>query len=55
MNDLPDELVEGKTSVLCEVYDGQYCGIIVKSEEGYPLTRLQLCQQHFKNKMRKLK
>ena len=39
-NDIRNELHFRNTSVLCEVYDGQFHDIIVKSDEGKPLTRL---------------
>ena len=51
INDIRNDLKEQNTSVLCEVYDGQFHKIIVKSEEGEPLTRLQHGQQAFKNMM----
>ena len=51
INDLRNDLVKRKCQVLCEVYDGQFHSLMVKSETGYPLTRLQLIQQHFKEKM----
>ena len=43
-NDIRNELHSRSTSVLCEVYDRQFHDIIVNSDEGKPLTRLQ----HFK-------
>ena len=49
VDDIRNELHRRKTTVLCEVYDGQFHPIIVKSSEGKPLTRLQLAQQHFKD------
>ena len=48
-NDIRNELHFRNTSVLCEVYDGQFHDIIVNSDEGKPLTRLQHVKQHFKN------
>ena len=51
INDLRNDLVKRNCQVLCEVYDGQFHSLMVKSETGYPLTRLQLIQQHFKEKM----
>ena len=51
INDLRNDLVKRNCKVLCEVYDGQFHSLMVKSETGYPLTRLQLIQQHFKEKM----
>ena len=52
IDDIRDELKEQNSKVLCEVYDGQFHPIIVKSEDGKPLTRLQLSQQYFKDTMR---
>ena len=51
INDLRNDLIKRNCTVLCEVYDGQFHSLMVKSESGYPLTRLQLIQQHFKEKM----
>ena len=51
INDLCNDLITRNCTVLCEVYDGQFHSLMVKSETGYPLTRLQLIQQHFKEKM----
>ena len=51
IKDLRKELHDCNCTVLCEVYDGQFHQIIVKSEDGHPLTRLQLSQNHFKTKM----
>ena len=48
-NNIRNELHSRNTSVLCEVYDGQFHDIIVNSDEGKPLTRLQHAKQHFKN------
>ena len=48
-NDIRNELHSRNTSVLCEVYEGQFHDIIVNSDEGKPLTRLQHAKQHFKN------
>ena len=48
-NDIRNELHSRNTSVLCEVYDGQFHDIIVNSDEGKPLTRLQHAKQHFRN------
>ena len=50
-NDLCNDLITRNCTVLCEVYDGQFHSLMVKSETGYPLTRLQLIHQHFKEKM----
>ena len=47
-NDIRNELHSRNTSVLCEVYDRQFHDIIVNSDEGKPLTRLQHAKQHFK-------
>ena len=47
-NDIRNELHSRNTSVLCKVYDGQFHDIIVNSDEGKPLTRLQHAKQHFK-------
>ena len=47
-NDIRNELHSRNTSVLCEVYDSQFHDIIVNSDEGKPLTRLQNAKQHFK-------
>ena len=51
INDLRNDLIKRNCTVLCEVYDGQFHSLMVKSESGYPLTRLQMIQQHFKEKM----
>ena len=51
INDIRNDLKQQNTGVLCEVYDGQFHQIIVKSEEGEPLTRLQHAQQIFRNMM----
>ena len=48
-NDIRNELYSRNNSVLCEVYDGQFHDIIVNSDEGEPLTRLQHTKQHFKD------
>ena len=50
-NDIRNELHSRKTSVLCEVYDGQFHDIIVNSDDGRPLTRLQHAKEHFKSVM----
>ena len=47
-NNIRNELHSRNTSVLCEVYDRQFHDIIVNSDEGKPLTRLQHAKQHFK-------
>ena len=51
IDDIRDELKDQNSKVLCEVYDGQFHPIIVKSEDGNPLTHLQLSQQYFKDTM----
>ena len=52
INDIRNEFKAQNTSVLCEVYDGQFHQIIVKSEEGEALTRLQHTMELFKETMR---
>ena len=52
INDIRNDLKKQNTGVLCEVYDGQFHPIIVKSEKGEPLTRLQHVCQRFKEVMR---
>ena len=47
VNDIRDELEFNETTVLCEVYDGQFHKLIVESEDGWPLTRLQHAMRHF--------
>ena len=51
LNDIRNELKKVNANVLCEVYDGQFHSIIVKSEDGKPLTRLQHMQNFFKEVM----
>ena len=51
VNDIRNELKTLATTVLCEVYDGQFHSIIVRSEIGEPLTRLQHTWSNFKNMM----
>ena len=51
VNDIRDELKNRKCTILCEVYDGQFHPIIVRSESGEPLTRLQLSHDHFRSVM----
>ena len=51
INDIRDDLYVQNTRVLCEVYDGQFHPIIVKSETGAPLTRLQHNIQFFRSMM----
>ena len=41
MNDICNDLKQRNTSVLCEVYDGQFHKLNVRSESGDPLTRIQ--------------
>ena len=38
---------------MCEVYDGQFHQLIVRSEKGEPLTRLQMMHDHFHSVMKK--
>ena len=52
VNDIRNELHTRKTSVLCEVYDGQFHPIIVRTSTDKPLTRIQLIQYHFKETMK---
>ena len=52
VDDIRNELHKRKTTVLCEVYDGQFHLIIVKTSTGKPLTRIQLAQQHFKDTLK---
>ena len=51
LNDIWNELKKVDAKVLCEVYDGQFHSIIVKSASGKPLTRLQHMQNYFKEVM----
>ena len=53
VNDIRNELKKRNTSVLCEVYDGQFHQLIVRSENSEPLTRLQMMHDHFNSVMRK--
>ena len=53
VNDIRNELQKRNTSVLCEVYDGQFHQLIVRSENSEPLTRLQMMHDHFNSVMRK--
>ena len=41
VNDICNDLKQRNTSVLCEVYDGQFHQLNVWSESGDPLTRIQ--------------
>ena len=52
INDIRFDLKNQNTGVLCEVYDGQFHPIIVKSEKGEPLTRLQHAIQFFRTMMK---
>ena len=52
ISDIRTELKNQNTSVLCEVYDGQFHQIIVRSEDGEPLTRLQHVIDIFKDIMK---
>ena len=51
VNDIRNELKKRNTSVLCEVYDGQFHQLIVRSENSEPLTKLQMLHDHFKEIM----
>ena len=53
VNDIRNELQKWNTSVLCEVYDGQFHQLIVRSENSEPLTRLQMMHDHFNTVMKK--
>ena len=53
VNDIRNELQKWNTSVLCEVYDGQFHQLIVRSENSEPLTRLQMIHDHFNTVMKK--
>ena len=53
VNDIRNELQKCNTSVLCEVYDGQFHQLIVRSENSEPLTRLQMMHDHFNTVMKK--
>ena len=46
-NDIRNELKLRNTSVLCEVYDGQFHDLIVRSDSGQPLTRIQHAKDFF--------
>ena len=46
-NDIRNELKLRNTSVLCEVYDGQFHDLIVRSDSGQPLTRIQHTKDFF--------
>ena len=47
VNDIRDELKFNDTTVLCEVYDGQFHKLIVESEDGWLLMHLQHAMKHF--------
>ena len=47
-NDIRNELKLRNTSVLCEVYDGQFHDLIVRSDSGQPLTRIQNTKDFFR-------
>ena len=47
VNDIRDELEFNDTTVLCEVYDGQFHKLIVESEDGWLLMHLQHATKHF--------
>ena len=51
VNDIRNKLKKVDAKVLCEVYNGQFHSIIVKSASGKPLTRLQHMQNYFKEVM----
>ena len=53
VNDIRNELQKQNMSVLCEVYDGQFHQLIVRSENSEPLTRLQMMHDHFNTVMKK--
>ena len=53
VNDIRNELQKWNISVLCEVYDGQFHQLIVRSENSEPLTRLQMMHDHFNTVMKK--
>ena len=46
-NDIRNELKLRNTSVLCKVYDGQFHDLIVRSDSGQPLTRIQHTKDFF--------
>ena len=52
ISDIRNDLKNQNTSVLCEVYDGQFHQIIVRSEDGKPLTRLQHVIDIFKDTLK---
>ena len=50
-NDIRNELKRRNTSVLCEVYDGQFHDLIVRSDCGKALTRIQNAKDFFRDTM----
>ena len=50
-NDIRNELKLRNTAVLCEVYDGQFHDLIVRSDCGKPLTRIQNAKDFFRETM----
>ena len=52
VNDIRNELKKREASVLCEVYDGQFHKLNVRSQSGQPLTRLQQRHDHFNGIMK---
>ena len=52
LNDIRNDLHAVNASILCEVYDGQFHSIIVKSINGQALTRIQFMIQKFREVMR---
>ena len=52
VDDIRNELHKRKCTVLCEVYDGQFHPIIVRSRDDKPLTRIQMTHQHFKDTLK---
>ena len=50
-NDIQNELKLRNTSVLCEVYDRQFHDLIVRSDSGKPLTRIQNAKDFFRDTM----
>ena len=53
VNDLRNELQKCNTSVLCEVYDGQFHQLIVRSENAEPLTKQHMMHDHFNSVIKK--
>ena len=50
-NDIRNELKLRNTAVLCEVYDGQFHDLIVRSDCGKALTRIQNAKDFFRETM----